>query len=225
MKSSPDVVAARTLWQYLRLDEPTGPADVLLVLGSIDDRVAEYAAKLSQTHDYGHILFSGGIAHANDLLATHWNELTEAEHFLHVYESCGGRMIGVLLEKAAQHTGENASLSYKLLQTQGLSLPKSIQLVTKPYMERRARATFEAQWPDRHVSLRVSSPPIAFEDYFTSDQPYEKIVTIMVGDYQRIRHYARLGLQTSQPHNAAAEAAFRRLVDAGYTTQLIKNTT
>lgn len=48
------------------------PADCMLVLGSRDERVAVYAAELSQKYTFGHIVISGGISHTQDLLATPW---------------------------------------------------------------------------------------------------------------------------------------------------------
>lgn len=65
---------AKILWDYMQLNEPVCSCDVLLVLGSIDDRVAVHAAELSKRHKYGYVVFSGGDAHGNDLLATSWQE-------------------------------------------------------------------------------------------------------------------------------------------------------
>lgn len=213
---------ARTLWNYMLLHEPVRPADVLLVLGSIDDRVAAHAALLSRTYNYPLVVMTGGEAHGNDMLKTGWPERTEAEHFQKVYEHHGGCMQNVLMEMNAQHTGENATLTFAMLQAMGRKLPHAIQIVTKPYMERRARATFELQWPDKQATFFVTSPPILFDDYFTATQPFEKVVHILVGDYQRVREYPRRGLQAEQPVDDAAEQAFDRLVRAGFTGQLIK---
>lgn len=131
-------------------------------------------------------------------------------------------MEDVLLEKQAQHTGENATLTYALLWGHAIAIPKTLQLVTKPYMERRARAAFEMQWPEKRTQLYVTSPRLNFEEYFTSSQPFEKIVHIMVGDYERIRQYPGLGLQMEQPFSDEVEQAYIRLLRAGYTKHILQ---
>lgn len=63
---------AEIIWKYMLLGQPVMPADCMLVLGSRDERVAVYAAELSQKYTFGHIVISGGISHTQDLLATPW---------------------------------------------------------------------------------------------------------------------------------------------------------
>lgn len=67
-------------------------------------------------------------------------------------------------------------------------------------MERRTYATFMKQWPGRKNDIIVSSPPIAFENYFDKDQPFETVITIMMGDLQRIIEYPKLGFQIPQKY-------------------------
>ena len=72
---------AEIIWDYMKLNQPLKKCDIILVLGSIDDRVAEYGARLF-LEGYGrYLVLSGGRAHSNDLLSTDWKESTEAEHF------------------------------------------------------------------------------------------------------------------------------------------------
>lgn len=207
--------AVDTIWNYLRIgDDPTA-AECLLVLGSRDDRVATYAADLANAYSYDTIVISGGIAHHNDLLATSWSEATEAEHFYAVMRSAGLKQ-SVVLEDHATNTGDNAQLSYRLLAEHGITA-RSILVVTKPYMERRAKATFEMQWPDEHASILVSSPPCTFETYCNHDQPAEDVINIMVGDLERIMQYPRLGFQTRQSVPSEVRDALSVLKSRGYT--------
>lgn len=53
-------VSAQTVWDYMVLSQPVESADVLLVLGSRDDRVAEYATELCREHRFGQVMISGG---------------------------------------------------------------------------------------------------------------------------------------------------------------------
>lgn len=195
-------------------------ADLLLVLGSIDTRVAEYAAELSREYDYARVAFSGGIAHHGDLLETAWGR-SEAEHFHAMFLRSGGVAESVILETAAENTGQNAVLTYELIKQSGFSSPRTIEIVTKPYMERRAKATFDAQWPDGQTQLFVTSPHISFDDYVDAGQPFELVVTIMVGDLERIIEYPKKGFQTRQNIPTDVREAWRRLVKAGYTGHIM----
>lgn len=212
---------AMTLWKYLVCNDTPVSADVLLVLGSIDDRVAKYAAELSQTYNYDLVVFSGGIAHTGDLLQTGWKE-NEAEHFYNVFQLVGGRAESVLLETAAQNTGQNATLTYELLVRQQLPIPRTMLVLTKPYMTRRAKATFDVQWPCKTTRISVGSPAIAFNEYPDVIQPLEPLVHIMAGDFQRIMEYPKHGLQSRQHIPNVVRAAWERLVEAGYTKHQIK---
>lgn len=211
---------AETIWKYLTLDEPPRSADVLLVLGSVDEHVATYAAELTNLFDYGCVVFSGGIAHAGDMLQTTWSE-PEAEHFYAIFRSAGGRTRNVLLETQSENTGQNATLSYELLRRENVSM-RTIQVVTKPYMLRRARATFEAQWPINGTEFFMTALRRSLVEYFDDGWDFDSLVHILVGDFQHIVAYPKRGLQTTQDIPRDATDAWVRLVSAGYDRHLIQ---
>lgn len=186
---------AEIVWGYMQVDDRAGDADCLLVLGSRDDRVARYAAGLIQKYRFETVVITGGDAHQNELLATNWVEPTEAEHFAAVMKDLGTTR-SVLLETKAQNTGQNAVYSYQTLIEAGSVLPRSILLVTKPYMERRAKATFEAQWPDKTVALYVSSARQTLIEYVDETQPVDTVINIMAGDLEYIMEYPKRGFQS-----------------------------
>ncbi len=210
---------AEILWNYLVLHEHVRSADLLLVLGSIDDRVAHYAAALTKRFSYGAVMFSGGVAHSHDLLMTTWQE-PEADHFYEEFKQAGGESHKVLLERQAQNTGQNATYCHETLLAEGVEA-RTIQLVTKPYMQRRVRATFEAQWNDPASRFFVAAPRIAFRDYPNEEQPFEKLVNIMVGDLQRIAEYPACGFQSKQEIPEQVRVAWERLVSQGFTKHII----
>lgn len=126
-----------------------------------------------------------------------------------------------LLETKATNTGENATYSYELMQKHGIGA-KSLLIVTKRYRERRAQATFEAQWPDREVVIHTISQPIEFDQYCHDDQPRDTVINIMVGDLQRIIEYPALGYQSYQAVPDLVQAAYMTLIAAGYSHHLRK---
>lgn len=95
----------------------------------------------------------------------------------------------------------------------------SIIAVQKPYMERRAFASIRKQWPE--VAVRLSSPPLGFENYGNADIPIEEVIHIMVGDMQRIWEYPRLGFMIPQEVPDEVSHAYELLIRAGYTRHLI----
>ncbi len=211
---------AKIIWDYMQLHQPLEHADALLVLGSIDERVAEYAAKLFLDGYADWLIISGGSAHADDMLATGWTD-TEAEHFKAIALKLGVPEDKIILEDKATNSGENITFTYNLLKEKRLRI-RSVTLVQKPYMERRAYATFEKQWPDKATEFHVTSPPIAYESYFNELHPQDKIVNIMAGDLQRIKEYPALGFQTEQPIPADVWNAYESLVAQGFDKHLLE---
>jgi hypothetical protein len=91
-------------------------------------------------------------------------------------------------------------------------------------MERRGYATFRKLWPDKDV--RVTSPQVSLDEYlgaYTNDAlTTSDVISIMVGDLQRIREYPARGFQIAQEIPPDVWAAFLALVDAGYNKHLIR---
>ena len=95
----------------------------------------------------------------------------------------------------------------------------SFILVQKPYMERRAYATFKKRWPEKEVI--VTSPQLTFEEYPYSLKPKDDVINILVGDLQRIRVYADKGFQIPQEIPANVWSACEELVKLGFSKHLI----
>jgi hypothetical protein len=206
------------IWQYHHLNHPLSKADALLVLCSHDTRVAEYAAQLFLEGWAPLLIFSGGLGAITGRL---WRE-PEAEQFAAVAHAMGVPRERVLIESASTNTGENILFTRKLLASRGLD-PRTFIVVQKPYMERRSFATFRKLWPDRDVI--VASPRVTLDeylaDYSNGSLSEEEVVSIMVGDLQRIRLYPSRGFQIHQDMPADVWAAGQELIRAGYDTRLV----
>ena len=208
---------ARIVWEYHFLRQTPIPADVIIALGTNDLRVAAHAASLYH-QGYGRLLLcTGGFAHQDDLLATAWPK-TEAEMFADVAEQQGVPRDCILLETKATNTAENIRFARQLLSSNGVR-PRNIVIAVKPFMQRRVCATMAVEWPEMPASL--SSPDMTLDQYFTEDLDAEKIISIMLGDLQRIWVYARRGWSAPQRIPAAVLRAFTKLVAMGYDRQLI----
>ncbi|EPC6134670.1 YdcF family protein [Vibrio cholerae] len=196
-----------TLWDYLQLHQQPDVADLILVLGSNDVRVAEHAAKLYHQGLAPYVLFSGGFGRFTQGVFNH----SEAETFAAIAKDAGVPEHAILLETQSTNSGENLHFSHQLLAQQARPA-KRILLVQKPYMERRAYATFMQQWPESVESVQVSSPAGSFFDYLTSELTSDFVLNAMLGDFERIRDYPALGFQITQPIPEPVMRAYQALL-------------
>lgn len=207
-----------TIWNYLKLNHPLEKADAIIVLGSHDDVVAERGAELFLEGWAPLLVFSGGLG----VITRHlWNE-PEAERFARIAIAIGVPRDRILLETRSTNTGENVRFTRSLLEQRGFR-GRNVIVVQKPYMERRAFATFRKEWPG--VDVIVASPNLPLDDYLarcaTEQIPVDAVIGIIAGDLQRIRVYPERGLQIAQEIPEEVWTAFETLVAAGYDGHLV----
>ncbi|MGV3589553.1 MAG: YdcF family protein [Adhaeribacter sp.] len=207
---------SQLIWDYHHVNHNLAPADCILVLGSHDTRVAERGAELFLQGYAPLLIFSGGLGRLTDGL---WTE-PEADKFAQIARDLGVPADKILVENRSTNTGENIALTYALLQKNDISVKRMI-LVQKPYMERRAYATFMKQWPGEPVEIMVTSPQISFADYPNHEISQEEVINIMLGDLQRIHIYPPKGFQIHQDIPDAVWHAFEQLTQKGFTSHLM----
>ena len=209
---------AEKLWRYHHMGHRVERSDAILVLCSHDTAVAERGALLYLEGWAPLLIFSGGLGAITKNL---WSE-PEAELFAGIARGLGVPDAALVVENRSTNTGENVQFTRRLLAERGLE-PQSFILVQKPYMERRAYATFRNYWPG--VRVVVTSPQVSFEEYLKSYSnralSEDDVISIMVGDLQRIRLYPEKGFQTRQEIPADVWAAYEELVGAGYDKHLV----
>ena len=210
-----ELAAAQTLWDYHHVNHALSPTDAIWVLCSHDLRVADRAAELFQEGLAPRVIFSGGFGNFTDGVF----DRPEADLFAERALALGVPADAIITENQSTNCGENVQFTQRLLRERGIDLRSAIA-VQKPYMERRTYATIRKQWPELEVV--VTSPGHALEEYCNEEIPLEKVIGIMVGDFQRVMEYPKLGFQIEQEVTEEARAAFERLVDAGYDWHLMK---
>jgi uncharacterized SAM-binding protein YcdF (DUF218 family) len=207
---------SQRIWEYHHMHHSLQPADAILVLGSHDTRVAERGAELWLQGYAPWLVFSGGFGRL-----THGNfPEAEADLFAKIALKMGVPESQILIENQSTNTGENIAFSYQLLQEKNIPL-QSMILVQKPYMERRTYATFLKQWPGPEAEIRVTSPQLNFSDYCHEEIPMEQVISIMLGDLQRIKLYPALGFKVYQEIPEEVWAAFEQLKQKGFTDHLL----
>jgi uncharacterized SAM-binding protein YcdF (DUF218 family) len=207
------------IWNYHHMNHDLAKADVIVVLCSHDTIVAERGAQLLLEDWAPLLVFSGGFGGITQHL---WTD-PEANRFARIAVAMGVPEDKILIENRSTNTGENVQFTRDLLAARGLD-PASFILVQKPYMERRTFATFNKVWPGK--SVRVTSPQISLDDYlarYSHDTlTADDVISIMVGDLQRIREYPARGFQVPQDIPTDVWRAYEELVQAGYDRHLLQ---
>ncbi len=210
---------AEKVWHYHQVNHSLERADVILVLCSHDTMVAERGAQLFLEGWAPLLIFSGGLG---SITKEMWSK-PEAEQFAEMAIRLGVPEGMILIENTSTNTGENILFTRKLLAEKKLN-PEKFILVQKPYMERRSYATFRKLWPEKDVL--VTSPQVTFDDYLAKysnkDLSEDDVISIMVGDLQRVKLYAEKGFQVYQEIPEDVWAAYEELVKAGYDERLIR---
>jgi uncharacterized SAM-binding protein YcdF (DUF218 family) len=210
---------AKIIWDYHQLNHQLSRADAILVLCSHDKAVAERGAQLYLEGWAPLLIFSGGLGAITRQM---WTE-PEADQFAAIAMAMGVPRDRILIENKSTNTGENVLFTKALLAERQID-PATLILVQKPYMERRTFATFRKVWPEKDII--VTSPRVSFDDYlsrYSNDAlSREDVISIMVGDLQRVKLYPDRGFQIAQDIPDDVWRAFEELVQAGYDRHLVR---
>ena len=208
---------AQLLWDYHHMNHELVKSDAILVLCSHDELVACRAAELFLEGWAPLLIFSGGLG---SITKNMWSD-PEADRFARIAEGMGVPPDNILIENRSTNTGDNVRFTRELLSQRGVNIGRFI-VVQKPYMERRSFATFRKLWPE--VELVVTSPQVTFDEYLLNysnrSLSVDDVVSIMVGDLQRIKIYPERGFQIEQEIPVTVLDAYEKLVEAGYNRHL-----
>lgn len=203
-----------TLWDYHDLHHEVGRSDVGIGLGSHDLGVATRTADLFRRNAFPLVVFTG----ANAPTTVGRFPRGEAVHYREHAVSLGVPADSILVEPRARNTGENISLTRQLLAEQGTEVG-SVTLISRPYQQRRAYATCKKLWPE--VEVTCTSTELPLDEYVKSIGDATRVISMLVGDTQRITLYANRGFAIPQPLPSTVESAYHRLVSAGFTSRLL----
>lgn len=204
----------RAIWDYHQVGHDVSPCDVAVGLGSHDLGVATYAAELYQTGLFPVVVFSGATSPTTAKRFPRGEAVHYREHAIDL----GMPDSAILVESQANNTGQNIALTRTLLAEHGHS-PRSLLLISKPYMERRAYATCRKVWPE--VDVVCASEPLKLDDYVQSIGDEKLVIDMLVGDLQRVIEYPKRGFAIEQVVPAEVRAAYERLLVAGFDSRIV----
>lgn len=201
-----DEIYLKKIWDYLTINTPLLPADVILVGGSNDPGTAIRAAELWKLNYAPIIIFSGYQQPGMDQ--------TEADMLAEVALSHGVPSRAIIREPLATHTGQNLIFSKDLLAAHSV-IPSKVILVHKPYMTRRFLAAAEIQWGEPAPEFMITHEDIDIQNYYLQLGRGE-VIRKMLGDFKRMGAYAKKGFQTPQDIPAEVQEAYDVLVQRGH---------
>ena len=209
----------QVIWDYLRLGQKPRKADVIVGFGNFNTDIARRAAELYHQGIAPKVLFTGGLGRNTLGLLPE----SEADRFARVAMECGVPDRDIIREDKSTNTAENIIFTRKLLEE--LAVPHDHILgVHQPFMERRISAAMGVYWPELNFS--VTSPQVTVPEYLARAKEQgiseNASISVIVGDFQRMKLYADKGWQIPQEIPEEAWEAFRALVALGYDTQLAK---
>ena len=207
------------LWDYLGMHQTPEKADCIVGFGNFNTNIARRAAELYHQGYAPKILFTGGLGRNTQYLFSE----PEAVRFAKVAISCGVPEKDILLEDRSTNTKENIEFMREIFEAQ--SIPHDHVLgVHQPFMERRICAALGVYWPE--LNFTVTSPQTSIPEYLASAKEQgmteNAAISVIVGDFQRMDLYPKLGYQIPQEIPEEAWQAFRTLVDMGYDKQLAR---
>ncbi|HEY3562654.1 MAG TPA: YdcF family protein [Kribbella sp.] len=206
-----DIADAKLIWDYHQLGHELRPVSVGIGLGSHDLGVATFAAGLYRRGLFPRLVFTG----ANSPTTAARFPRGEAVHYREHAIELGVPAGAIVVEPRATNTGQNIAYTRELL----TDPVESVLLISKPYMERRAYATCRKVWPE--VEVICTSEPIDFSEYLSGIGDPALVINMLVGDLQRVIEYPALGFAVEQDVPDVVVAAYKRLVDAGFTSRLM----
>ena len=209
----------QVIWDYLCLNVKPQKADVIVGFGNFNEDIPRRAAELYLQGYAPRILFTGGLGRNTVGLLPE----SEADRFARVAIGCGVPDEAIIREDKSTNTAENIIFTRKLLEE--LNIPHDHILgVHQPFMERRITAAMGVYWPELNFS--VTSPQVTIPEYLEAAKGQgiteNASISVIVGDFQRMKLYADKGWQVPQEIPQSAWEAFDRLVELGYDKQLAK---
>ena len=209
----------QVIWDYLCLNEPLEKADCIVGFGNFNTDIARRAAQLYHEGWAPKILFTGGLGRNTEGLLPE----PEAVRFAKVAMECGVPEADIILEPNSTNTKENIVFTREKLESLGLPHDRILG-VHQPFMERRIKAAMGVYWPE--LNFQITSPQVTIPAYLEAAKRQgiteNASISVIVGDFQRMDLYAKLGYQLPQHIPDEAWEAFHQLVAMGYDQQLAK---
>lgn len=208
-----DIDLVQVLWDYMQMNHKLEKKDCIIVLGTCDTTVVDFATELYFKGLADKIFFSGGLGKITGRL---WNE-TEADKFAKLAIELGVPEENIYIENKSTNTGDNFRFTKKMIEENNMNINSCI-IVCKPYDEKRAYAAFKKIMPE-YDGIIASKQMTCQEyyEYFKNDRNInDEWIHVLVGDVQRMDVFAKKGWQIEMDVPNYVWDAYNELVNRGY---------
>jgi len=190
------------IWDYLAVAEPPQQSDLIFVFGGLDLAVPARAAELFLGGYAPLILVSGNVG---PFSKDAFNK-PEALIFQDEMAKLGVPRESIITEEKATNALENVIFGMQVLSSKKLSISRAI-LISKPFMMRRAMATFQQQFP----SIVVHPCPPVGEILSFCDRSRYDFAERLLAELKRLKVYSQKGDITPQHLPESVVAAAERI--------------
>ena len=175
--------SAKNIWDFLKINQDITKSDLILVLGNSDIRTVDKAVELYKKNYANKIIITGGLGRiSSDLF-----DEPEAVVFKNIAVQKGVKDLDIEIESNSTNTFDNFRFTKKMIDDSKVNV-KSIIIVTKPYMEKRAYLMAKEIF--HNTNLAVTSPDIEFSNYPNQILNKDFVINMLVGEVQRLIIYA-----------------------------------
>jgi uncharacterized SAM-binding protein YcdF (DUF218 family) len=197
------------IWNYLGIESALKHADVIIADGTKEVDVAHLATELYGMSFAPTILFAGGEQPDSTI--------TKADAMAKIARSYGVPESAIIKDSQASNTTQVIANAQALLAEKGVT-PQTVILVDAPYMSRTLLATAQAQWQGEQPEFINRHESTSLAEYSLRHGRGETIRDIL-GNFQRLRSYAKKGYQAEQVIPSEVQAAYDAMIWRGHKSR------
>lgn len=214
------IQALKNIWDYMKIDMKIEKSDIIIGCGCLNLDIPVKCSELLKENYADKIIFTGGLGKLTDKVFKE----TEAEIFKKIAMENGIEENKIYLENKSTNTGDNFRFSLKLIKKNNIKAEKII-IVHNNLSQRRTLNTAKAILKNKKIF--ITSPYKTFEQFINSlynktDENVHDIISVIVGDIQRIIIFPQLGWQVEDivPENIIN--SYYLLKNKGYNKFIFK---
>lgn len=187
------ICSLKTIWNYMVLNMPIKKADLIIGCGCSNLDVPKKCVELLKQGYADKILFTGGLGKLTNIKFVK----AEAEIYTDIALENGVDVNDIFIENKSTNTGDNFRFSLKVIEENNIKAEK-ILIVHNKMSERRTLSSAKAILKGKDLS--ITSPNMNFDEFITklenkTDEEVKNIISVIVGDIQRIIIFPQLGWQ------------------------------
>ena len=202
------------IWNYMKLNMKIEKSDLIIGCGCMNLEIPVKCAELLKGNYAQNILFSGGLGK----LTTSNFDRTEAEIYKDIAIKEGIKPNKIFIENKSTNTGDNFRFSLKIIEKYKIKSDKII-IVHNNLSQRRTLSVARAIIKDK--KLIITSPDKTFSQFIeklsnVTEERKQNIISVIVGDIQRLIIYPQLGWQTENNVPETIIEDYYKLKNMGY---------